>query len=92
MFRTMVGKQNMKISKSLGVTMIMLEGSGMNRFMFIAYYIANLHQILFGWNELGKYLPAYKAAANKYYSMGEGLGPYLKLILSKEETLTNLTD
>ncbi|RZF38085.1 hypothetical protein LSTR_LSTR006484 [Laodelphax striatellus] len=86
MFRTMVGRQNTKISKSLNVTMIMLKGSGMTGFMFITYFIANLHPILFGWNELGKYLPAYIAAANKYYSMGDGLGPYLKLILSEEET------
>lgn len=86
MFRGIIGRGNSKIANSLGVTMTLLRGVGITGFMYITYYIANLHPVLFGWNELGKYLPAYIAAASKYYGMTDGLGPYLKIILPEEDT------
>ncbi|RZF47658.1 hypothetical protein LSTR_LSTR015254 [Laodelphax striatellus] len=74
------------LGNALQATMVLLRGAEMTNYMYISYYIANLHPILFGWNELGKYLPAYLAAADKYYQQPAELAPYLKLYLDQSET------
>ncbi|RZF32581.1 hypothetical protein LSTR_LSTR016046 [Laodelphax striatellus] len=72
LFRTIVGHQNTKISKSLSVTMVMLKGFRHDRFYVysILHSQPSSHSI---WLELAWEISrSYIAAANKYYSMADG--------------------
>lgn len=73
------------LAKGMEITVNLLRYSELANYLVISNWITILNPDLWGWNELGKYLPLVIAAQEKFENVGQ-LAPWCKLILPQAQT------